>query len=158
MLDAETECGAAASTVAVPYESLPITATAQATTLDEVRTSAAVYGATPRRWNVLKDAVIPPATPIQNTPSVLAPKNATVTTDKLNIRATPSTHGTVLGQLSSGQIVSFEGNTPDGSWDRVRLANGDVAYVSASFVQLSDAKPGFSWESDTPGIDGALGN
>jgi hypothetical protein len=140
---------------------LPITATAESSTLQEVRTSAAVYGASPRRWNILKDAVIPPATPIQNAPSVLAPKNATVTADKLNVRATPSTHGQVIGQLSSGDVVSFEGNTPDGQWDRVRLKSGDVAYVSASFVQLGDAKVGFSYESDpapTPGFDGAMGN
>jgi hypothetical protein len=145
---------------------LPITATATRGRLDEVRTSAAVYGASPRRWKLFDGNVIPPSSPLLDAPSILARKEATVNADALNVRALPSTHSQVVGKLRRGERVAFEGRTADG-WVRVRRADGSIAYVSSQFVSIVDAPRGFHVQEDwvpppvtattTTGFMGALG-
>jgi hypothetical protein len=141
---------------------LAIVATATKSVTDEVRTSPAVYGASPRRWNVLKDSVVPPQTPVKDVPSLLAPKNASVKATALNVRAGPSTHDKVLQVVHAGDTLPVEGTTQDGAWVRVRRADGSIAYVSAALVSIVDTKPKFKYESDAPsdttGINGALGD
>lgn len=141
----------------------PLTIVATVQPLDEVHTSAAVYGASPRRWIMLKDAMIPPATPIQDVPDVKSPKDAVVTANALNLRDVPSTHSKVLTVLKKGDKLTYEGKTSDG-WDRVRRADGSIGYVSGQYVSLQDGTLGFSIQGDNPappsttrGLDGALG-
>jgi hypothetical protein len=142
---------------------LAIVATSQRFRIEDTLTSPAIYGGTPRRWNLLKDAIVPPATPLAEVPTFLAPKDAKVTASALNVRSLPSTHSKVLAVVKKDEKLSFEGKTPDGQWLRVRRADGSIAYVSAQFAALEDGKRSFRVSEDwvpptatTNGFNGAF--
>lgn len=143
---------------------LAIVATADSYRLQEIH-GPAVYGGSPRRWNVLKDSVIPPSKPLQDVPAVLAPKDAQVNASSLNVRDLPGVHSKIIGVLHKGDKVTFEGRTSDG-WSRIRRADGSIAYVSSQYVTIVDGKLAFPVEgletaftppSTTSGLNGALG-
>ncbi|MEZ0227435.1 MAG: SH3 domain-containing protein [Planctomycetota bacterium] len=145
---------------------LAIVATSQRFRIEDTLTSPAIYGTTPRRWNLIKDAIVPPAAPLVEVPTFLAPKDAKVTATALNVRSLPSTHSTVLALAKNGESLRVEGKTADGQWVRVRRADGSIAYVSAQFVTIGDGPRGFhvsedwtppSTPSTTTGINGVLG-
>lgn len=52
---------------------------------------------------------------------------------RLNIRATPSTGGTVVGSLSSGSYVTLISKS--GSWWKVEYGNGKYGYCHADYIQ-----------------------
>ncbi len=58
-----------------------------------------------------------------------------VTTDSssLNIRATPSTDGDVVGKAAHGETVTLVEKTDD-SWWRVRTADGEEGYAYAQYL------------------------
>lgn len=143
---------------------LAIVATSERRRLEDVRSSAAIYGATPRRWKILDGAVIPPSAPLRDVPGPLAPKSVKVTATALNVRSLPSTHSTVLAVIKKDEKLELEGRTADG-WMRVRRADGSLAYVSAQFVSVEDRERNFRVQADwvpppvstTTGFNGVLG-
>jgi hypothetical protein len=156
-----------------PGQPLPITATMQTERLDEAAGRGTygpcVYQGSPRRWNILNGMVIPPATPLQNVPTVEAPETATVNVATLNVRGGPSTGDAVLSLAHKGDTLSVEGTSPDGQWVRVRKPDGTVAYVSSAYVSVASSDPPFQIITDngllanrfphppaTPGITGGL--
>jgi uncharacterized protein YgiM (DUF1202 family) len=58
-----------------------------------------------------------------------------VTTDSssLNIRATPSTDGELVGKAAHGEMVTLVEKTDD-SWWRVRTADGEEGYAYAQYL------------------------
>ena len=52
---------------------------------------------------------------------------------RLNIRATPSTGGTVVGSLSSGSYVTLISKS--GSWWKVEYGNGKYGYCHADYIR-----------------------
>ena len=52
---------------------------------------------------------------------------------RLNIRATPSTDGTVVGSLSSGSYVTLISKS--GSWWKVEYGNGKYGYCHADYIR-----------------------
>jgi len=63
---------------------------------------------------------------------------ATVTTGRLNVRATPDPiAGDILTQVINGQRFTALARTPDNSWIRIN-ANGVIGWVNASYVYVPD--------------------
>jgi uncharacterized protein YgiM (DUF1202 family) len=58
-----------------------------------------------------------------------------VTTDSssLNIRATPSTDGELVGKAAHGEMVTLVEKTDD-SWWRIRTADGEEGYAYAQYL------------------------
>lgn len=56
------------------------------------------------------------------------------TTDNLNVRSGPGTTYSVLRQLNTGNLFSVTGT--EGSWVKIRIADGTVGYVSSQYVAL----------------------
>ncbi len=82
------------------------------------------------------------------------PPTATVTaTGSLNIRATPSTGGTILGGLRAGDATTADGRLADSSWLRVQMFDGMIGWLAAQYVRTADnlaALPVFAPEDTTP--------
>jgi hypothetical protein len=127
--------------------------------MDQVASGVEVYEQLPRRWNILKDAMIPPETAPAGVPSVLEPERATVKASALNVRATPSATGKVLRTVARNTILAVEGRAP-GNWVRVRLADGTVAYVSGDYVTTARVETDFPVSKDwvPPVTTGLVGN
>jgi hypothetical protein len=158
---------------------LPVTASSEDFRMAEVHaqgdTGPAVYEQAPRRWNIIKDAIVPPKTPLKSTVSPEDPQQATVDAKTATVSGVPSSDGSVLETVDQGTKLSVEGETSDG-WTRVRLADGRVGYVSSSEVSVAAVAPSFtivggdgpdnrfatdasppSTPAPTTGINGALG-
>lgn len=67
-------------------------------------------------------------------PSTASRETATVTTDKLNVRASASTSAKVLGKLNKGQTVSVI--SKQGAWAKISF-NGTDAFVSTEFLRFA---------------------
>jgi uncharacterized protein YgiM (DUF1202 family) len=73
------------------------------------------------------------------TESGLAAATAVVNTYALNVRSGPGVGYGVVAVASQGQHVTLLGRNSAGSWAQIRLANGRVGWVNASFLQPSVA-------------------
>lgn len=56
-----------------------------------------------------------------------------VSTNRLNVRSSPSTSAAVIDQLDPGQTV--QGLSDDGMWLKVQLNNGRYGYVASKYVK-----------------------
>jgi hypothetical protein len=70
--------------------------------------------------DILYNLVIPR---IKNITGRQLPQELVVTADVLNIRASPSLQGNIIGSLRKGQIVSWLESSNDGQWYKVRKDN-----------------------------------
>jgi hypothetical protein len=113
----------------------PVTRTTEQGRLDEVQckgsTGKAVYGQSPRRWKMLKNAIIPPQ------PANTGDLTGTVKTSDLNIRSGPSTSSPIVGGAHEGDELVVEGRERNG-WLRIRRDDGSIAYVSGAFVKVTE--------------------
>uniref|UniRef100_UPI0009D6F2EA SH3 domain-containing protein n=1 Tax=Ectobacillus panaciterrae TaxID=363872 RepID=UPI0009D6F2EA len=82
------------------------------------------------------NASAPNPQPPTNNNSSVAAETGTINADRLNVRASASAQGAVLGKLNQGQSVSIL--SKDNGWAKI-LFNGKEAFVSLAFLQL--AKP-----------------
>lgn len=55
------------------------------------------------------------------------------TTSNLNVRSRPSTDGDKLGQLPTGTVIEYVGDSDDGAWAKINY-NGQEGYVSKEFL------------------------
>jgi uncharacterized protein YraI len=67
---------------------------------------------------------------------VLLPQPGYVTTAGLvNMRASPSTSGALLGQVAAGTVLSVLGRNPAGNWYHVRLSTGETGWMFADLLR-----------------------
>jgi uncharacterized protein YgiM (DUF1202 family) len=80
--------------------------------------------------------------PVVSTPSVTTTTpgigglatGMVINTNRLNVRSGPGPNFSLLTTLSLNQLVTLEGRNTDGSWLQVRLADGQLGWVSSVFV------------------------
>jgi uncharacterized protein YgiM (DUF1202 family) len=70
--------------------------------------------------------------------TVLTVKTATVTSDGLNMRKTPSGSGDVVKTLRRGDTITVTGNVTENGWMPV-AHNGDSGYVSSQYVTVTES-------------------
>jgi len=63
-------------------------------------------------------------------------KTATCNTDCLRVRKTADPDGTVLSLLAKGETIAAVED--EGEWVKVEFSDGDLGYVSAEYVSISD--------------------
>ena len=63
-------------------------------------------------------------------------KTAVSTTDCLRVRKTADPDGTVLSLLANGETIEYLDT--EGDWVKVEFSDGDIGYVSAEYVAVSD--------------------
>ncbi len=69
------------------------------------------------------------------TDEALVPLKATAS-DTINVWRTPSTSDVIINRLLQGQSVTVDGRADAGNWLHVPLENGDLGWVSASFMTV----------------------
>ncbi|MFQ5614159.1 MAG: DUF3048 domain-containing protein [Anaerolineae bacterium] len=113
----------------------PLTATATAGQTPATSTPTGTSTPTP--------AAIPTATPTAAaTPLTVAPVQAVVNSDNVNLRGGPGTNYARLGQVQTGQAVEVVGRNADSSWWQIccPLEDGRESWISAEFLDV-DAPP-----------------
>ena len=80
----------------------------------------------------------PTATPV---PPTLAPINATVKAEALNMRTGPGVEYDRIGVVREGDVLDVVARTPAGDWLKVRGPDGTEGWVAAGYVTL-DIAPG----------------
>jgi flagellar FliL protein len=99
------------------------TATPTVEPQQEPTATAEVVAATPE----------PVETPVEST----APLTGTVRVNG-NIREEPNRQGTVLGQVSEGELVTLLARAPDGAWYRLEASEA-TGWVSATLLEVPEA-------------------
>jgi N-acetylmuramoyl-L-alanine amidase len=82
--------------------------------------------------------VTPATTPITSTAPVTGvgglAQGAVINANLLNVRSGPGLNFTVLATLPLGELVVLEGRDDAGAWLQIRLANGQLGWVSSAFI------------------------
>ncbi len=84
---------------------------------------------------------VPPTPTPTNTPTPTpTPKpEVVVQSQRLNVRAGPSTLHPRIGQVTQGDVLEVVGKNPDNTWWQVRLADGSVGWVYGGLVAAQGA-------------------
>jgi len=77
---------------------------------------------------------------IVNIPSVPSNKELIVNADTLNVRASPSLEGKIIGTLREGDVVSWLGSSNDSQWHKVQKANL-TGWSSSQYLTSRLAQP-----------------
>jgi N-acetylmuramoyl-L-alanine amidase len=82
--------------------------------------------------------VTPATTPITSTAPVTGigglAQGAVINANLLNVRSGPGLNFTILATLPLGELVVLEGRDAAGAWVQIRLANGQLGWVSSAFM------------------------
>ena len=78
-----------------------------------------------------------------------------VTASALNVRSEPTTNASRVGSLSKGDLVSIQ--SKQGEWLKIRY-NGQIAYVSKTYIKIQAEDVGRPLENRTIVIDAGHGN
>ena len=125
---AVTACGGTATPTATPE---PPTASPEPATQPATPTPAPTDTPAPT-------ATPAPPTPTPAPPTPTAEPSGVVNAEpSLNLRATPSTDGKLLGTIPSAAKIGVIGRSADNEWLRVRTTDVGEGWVKSEFVDLS---------------------
>ncbi len=104
-----------------------------------------IQNPTSTRSNPTAIVILPTATPTLIPPTSTPTSTPTYTptphpeivvqTQRLNVRAGPSTLHPRIAQVRQGDVLEVIGKTPDGTWWQIRLPDGTIGWVYARLVQ-----------------------
>ncbi len=109
---------------------------------------------TPVQTNTPTPAPPPPPTdtpvPTDTPPPPPAPLEAVVNDGPVNLRQGPGTNYPRLGQANGGDRLPVLGRNQAGDWYQIRLPDGNVGWIAASLVTLSDPAAAIAVAADIP--------
>jgi uncharacterized protein YgiM (DUF1202 family) len=116
----------------------------------QLRLPSGLTGWASSRWLYVSDPAAVPVvggTPLHtpsptNTPQTVVTSgavNGTVTTDELNVRTLPDpVQGVAFTRVYEGQVYHVIGRDETTTWFQIRLADGNVGWVSGAYLRVSD--------------------